>query len=406
MNLRLSPWVRGCALVAACVGTAALSWVSKSTPAHAGTTSTATAPEGAEGDLRLSPTQWQSLDIEPVGVAAFPTLAIADGIVSVDENTTVPIFSPASGRVLSVGAEVGQVVRAGQSLAEIVGAETAQAGADVSSATAGARSARQQLELARAAVARQQGLIDAGGGTMKDLLQSRTDLVGAQGAVDSAEAGEVAAIAKARALGIGAGRVAGNAGETRLTSPISGVVIQRQIASGQLVASLASGASTPLFTVSDLRHVWVVASVNDADARRIRPGQPVSVTALDDTGTPMGGRIAWVAPAVDAVSHRLSVRIELPNPQLDLKPQMSLRVRVLDPRSAKVAAIRNSAIVFDGADAHCFVESGTHTVAARQLKLGRREAGFTEVLSGLKVGERVVVRGALFVDTVDAGASS
>jgi cobalt-zinc-cadmium efflux system membrane fusion protein len=408
MKLHLSPSTCAWYLFATGAGVALAVWLSHPSTAQADIPriSPASVAAQASGSVQLSLLQWESLDIRPVGMASFPTLVVADGIVSVDDNATVPVYSPANGRVLAVEAEVGAHVRQGQALAAIVGAETAQAESDLAAASAAMRTARKQLDLGQATVARLRGLVDAGGGAAKDWLQAQSDLVAAQGSLDTATAAEAAARAKARALGLDGARHGGIAGQTQVLSPIAGEVIQRQLATGQLVANLSAGAATPLFTVSDLRRVWVIASVGEADAGRIRLGQPVSVSGLDDGAEPMRAKVAWVAPTLDAETRRMSVRIELPNPRLALKPQMSVRVKVMDEHPVQAIAIPSSAVVFDGQDAHCFVASGVQTLTVRHLKLGRGEAGLVEVLSGLRAGERVVVRGALFVDTVDAGASS
>jgi cobalt-zinc-cadmium efflux system membrane fusion protein len=352
------------------------------------------------GALELPQAQWASLDIRTVASASFATVAVADAVVTVDENVTVPVFSPATGRLQEVHAEIGQVVRKGQLLATIAGSETSQAASDLAAATALARTAAQQLSQARATAARQRGLLDAGGGTNKDLLQSQSDLTAAEGAKSSADAALAAARVKATAVGLDDASQAG-----RLTSPLDGQVIQRQATPGQFIGSLASGGSTPLFTISDLRRLWVLGSVAEREAATVRVGQGVEVS-VPGIPKPIRARVAWVSPTVDAPSRRVQFRVEIGNLGLALKPQMTARLRVLDPQAAPSIAIPGSAVIHDGRQAHCYVLVGARQLAMRELTLGRSDGGEVEVLSGLKAGERIVARGAIFVDAMAEGAAS
>ena len=356
---------------------------------------------GAPSSVRLTDAQWASLDIREVASAAFSTLASVDAVVAVDDRMTVPIFSPATGRVTAVAVEPGQSVRRGQALASIAGAETAQAAADLAAAGAQARTAEQQLALAREVAARQQGLVAAGGGASKDWRQSQSDLIAAEGAKRTADAALAAARVKAASVGADAADGAG-----QLVSPIAGQVIQRQVATGQFVSSLAAGGQAPLFTISDLRHVWIVGSLGEREGAALRVGQAVEISGLAGTRHPVKSVISWVAPTIDPLTRRLQFRAELANPDLALKPQMTARVRVLDSHAAPAVAVPSVAIVHDGDEAHCYVVAAPHTLTFRALKVGRSEDGLTEVLAGLKPGDRIVARGAIFVDALAEGAAS
>ncbi len=396
-----SPSFRTIAAVACAAAAAAglvLARTATATAEAAGPSMSTVPAAGAPAAVRLTDAQWASLDIREAAPAAFSTLAGADAVVAVDDRTTVPVFSPATGRVTAVTAEPGQSVRRGQALASIAGVETAQASADLAAAIAQARTAEQQLALAREVAARQQGLVAAGGGASKDWRQSQSDLIAAEGANRTADA--ALAAARIKAVSVGAD------GAGQLVSPIAGQVIQRQVAAGQFVSSLAAGGQAPLFTISDLRHVWVVASLGEREGVALRVGQAVEISGLAGTRRPIRTVISWVAPTIDPLTRRLQFRAELANPDLALKPQMTARVRVLDPHAAPAVAVPSVAIVHDGDEAHCYVVTAPHTLTSRPLKVGRSEGGLTEVLAGLKPGDRIVARGAIFVDALAEGAAS
>ena len=385
------------ALAAAAFLLACASWFHRASAAPQSAPPPALVPADA---VRLSDDQWSTLEVRAVTHAAFATITTADAVVSTDDDATVPVFSPTSGRIAAVHVAVGQTVHKGQALATIAGSETSQAAADLAAAIAQARTATSQLALARATLARQQGLVEAGGGARKDLLQAQSDLAAAEGAKSTADAALEASRAKASAVGIEGGAAPGP-----LTSPIDGEVIQRQAVAGQFIGSLASGSATPLFTVSDLRRVWVVGSVGEGDAARVRVGQGVAITVAGGV-QPLRATIGWVAPTVDAQTRRVAFRAVVPNPDHALRPLMSAHVRVLDAHAPSALAIPASAVIFDGAAAHCFVVSGQRQLSLRKLTVGRSDGGLVEVLSGLDGSERVVARGAIFVDALAEGAAS
>jgi len=363
------------------------------------------APAGALGPqagtgFKLTPAQWATLKIEPIGVMHFDTVLIADGVVATNDNTTVAVYSPFSGRVTAVSAQLGQIMRKGAPLATLLATEAAQSASDLVAAVSAEATARRQLEVARSTEYRQHEMLLAEAGARKDWLQSQYDLVAAQGADEAARAALAAARAKAVILGGDAPQRDGTAGRGLITAPIDGIVVQRQVAPGQFVNSLANGGGAALFTIADLRTVWVIASVSEADAAALKLGQTMEVSALALPGRAMQAKVAWIAAIVDPATHRVAVRAEMPNPDMALKPQMTVTVRLFGDQPAEATAIASSAIVFEGQEAHCYVVVADRTLAVRKLQLDRVLGGMAEVKSGLAAGDRVVTRGALFIDRV------
>ena len=115
--------------------------------------------------------------------------------------------------------------------------------------------------------------------------------------------------------------------------------------------------------------------------------------------------VSWVAASVDPTTHRLPVRAELRNLEGTLKPQMSVTVRLLETEPVAGIAIPRSAIVYDGQQAHCYVETSDRTLTARKLEIGRVQGEFAEVKAGLVAGDRVLTRGPLFIDRAADGSS-
>jgi cobalt-zinc-cadmium efflux system membrane fusion protein len=353
--------------------------------------------------VQLTDGQWASLTIEPVRQASFDVLLSADGIIATDDSRSVPVYSPFSGRVISVAAQWGQTVRRGEPLMAMVALEAAQASSDLASANAAEANARQQLAQARAVEQRQHQLYLAEAGAEKDWLQSQTDLAAAENNERAAAVALQAAREKSALLGDG---FQGVPGRVSVAAPIDGVVVQRQVVAGQIVNSLSGGASVPLFTISDLHRVWAVANVGEAEAQRLLVGDGVDVTPLALPGQVWRAQVTWIAAGVDPATHRVAVRAELPNPTLALKPQMTVTMRFLAPHPVQALAVPRSAIVYDGDQPHCYVVSGKHVLQLRLLHVGREQQGLVEVKSGLAFGDHVVTRGALFIDRAAEDAAS
>ena len=385
---------------------AALAWFGLSRPVARADGQVELAESPTSAGFRPTASQWDALKIEPIRTLRFDSVLTADGIVTTNDNAVAAVYSPFSGRVTAVQAQLGQTVRRGEPLASLLATEAAQSDSDLAAADAAQSTARKQLQLAQLTEQRQHDLFRAEAGTQKDWLQSQADLATAENGHRAAQAAIAAARAKAAILGDSRPKPDGTKGYGLITAPIAGVVVARQVSAGQVVNSLSAGGSAALFTIADLRTVWVLASVNETDAAGLKLGQHIEVSALALPTRALHAHIAWISAVVDPATHRVGVRAELPNPDLALKPQMSVTVRVFEGHPSDVIAIARSAVVYDGADAHCYVATSDRTLIARKLQIGRIQGDQAEVVSGLSAGERVVTRGALFIDRASNDSSS
>lgn len=335
--------------------------------------------------------QWASFNVQPVGRAAFDALLTVDGTIVVDDNASASVYSQYSGRVTQILAQPGQVVRQGAPLVALLATESAQARSDLAAAMATEASTRKQFELAQANETRQHELFLAEAAAEKDWLQSKSDLVAADSAHRAAEAALAAAREKGAVLGDGAH-------PGTITSPIDGIVVQRAVQPGQYINSLSTGGSTPLFVISDLRRVWVVATVGEIDAAKLKVGLPVDVQTLALAGRTVRAKITWIGAVVDPSTHRVPFRAELANPDLALKPQMTATVRVLQDAPVQALAVPRGAVVVEGDEAHVWVATPDRALVVRRVTLGRTQGDRVEVKAGLAEGDQVVTRGTLFID--------
>jgi cobalt-zinc-cadmium efflux system membrane fusion protein len=191
--------------------------------------------------------------------------------------------------------------------------------------------------------------------------------------------------------------------EAIVRAPIGGTVIQRQVGVGQYIQSAAGGASNPVYQVGNLSTVWLMANVRESEASQLKVGQPVEVRVLAWPGRVFKAKISWVAASIDPNTHRLMVRAEVDNRDGALKPMMFANFRIVTGETVTAPGVPQEAIVYEGADAHVFVAGNDGTLAVRQIRTGRVSGDLVEATGGIKVGERVVTRGALFIDRATEG---
>jgi len=181
--------------------------------------------------------------------------------------------------------------------------------------------------------------------------------------------------------------------ELPLRSPVTGIVLEKTVLAGQFI-----GPDQTLFTVADLRNVWVLADVYEADLAGITIGQRAVITLAAYPGEEFSGKVSFIYPTVSAETRTLKVRLELDNPEMKLRPGMYADVR-LQSAQEEILGIPRDAIMDGGHMAYAFViHNGTH-FEPRLITVGRTSGEYAEVLSGLAEGETVVTSANFLIDS-------
>jgi membrane fusion protein, heavy metal efflux system len=358
------------------------------------------------GTFRPTKEQWAGFKIEPVQLLSFRPEQVTEGSIAIDDDLTTPVFSPYSERVIKLIAKLGDHVEPGAPLFAIQASEFAQAQNDLITAIANLQTARSQLVQAQTNEKRAHDLYLAQGGALKDWQQAQTDLVSAQNTVRSDEIALVAVRNRLRIFGKADKEIASLEAQptqkldpvTVVTAPIGGTITQRQVGLGQFINSTVGGASGPVYTIGDLSTVWLIANVREADAPLMQVGLPVEVRVLALPGRVFNAKISWVAPSIDPNTHRLSVRADVENSDGELKPGMFANFSIITGKATTAPAVPQNAIVYEGDMARVWVAGEDGTIAARSVRVGQIADGMVGILEGLSAGEKVVTRGALFID--------
>jgi cobalt-zinc-cadmium efflux system membrane fusion protein len=365
----------------------------------------------AAGSYRVTKSQLEALQIIPVQAMTFRGEQVTDGMIANNDDAATPVFSPFSGRVAKLYAKQGDVLAKGAPLMAVDASELVQGQNDLVAAHAAFDSASAQVKLAETSEKRQHELYLANAGALKDWLQSQGDLVTSQNNLRSAVAALEAVRNRLRILGrseqeINAMGAESNShqmnAEAILRAPIAGTVIQRQVGLGQYIQSASGGAANPVFAIGNLSTVWMIANVREVDTPLMQLGQAVEVRVPAWPNRVFKTKINWVASTIDPNTHRLSVRAEVDNRDGALKPMMSASLRILSGVTSNAAGVPQNAVVYEGVDAHVFVVRDDGSLIIRPIHVGRVSDDIVEIIDGLTVGERIVSKGALFIDRAAA----
>jgi RND family efflux transporter MFP subunit len=178
-----------------------------------------------------------------------------------------------------------------------------------------------------------------------------------------------------------------------LTAPMSGYVTAKDVFIGQRVEP-----GMELFTVTDLSAVWVEAAFYEFEAAAINPGATATLTLPYDPSVKLQGRVAYIYPYLNTDTRTLSVRFDVPNPGIVLKPGMYANVDLFIDQGEQVL-VPADAVMDTGERQIVFVAGEKGTFTPRLVTVGARANGRASILAGLAPGEQVAVRGNFLLDS-------
>ena len=349
--------------------------------AHGGAAAAPSAEPGVVQYPANAP-QLASLRIATAAATPMPVAEPVNGRIAYDESRTARISSPVLGRVLALRAEVGDRVARNAPLLELDSPDLASADADWSKAQADEVRKRLAFERSRNLFANE--VI-----ARKDFEQAEADYRQATAETQRARL----RMKNLQSTGRENGRFA-------LKSPIAGVVADRQANPGMEVRP---DQPNPLFVVTDIEHLWVVADVPERSIGNIKPGQAVSIETDAFTGERFSGTVDRVGVALDPVTHRLQVRCSVPNPAHRLRPEMFARVAFLISGEHRAILLPNTSLVVDGIHSHVFVETRPGRFERRRVRVALKGNANSYIDAGIAPGERVVTEGALRLNAEVSG---
>lgn len=289
------------------------------------------------------------------GIASEKKLSVSGNI---EGNKTVRTGFMVAGKIVKITAEEGQTVRSGQLLASLDD-ESYQIAKDM----ADANLFQTQDEYKRLSEMYKRGSISE-----SDFTKISTALKVAQ--------------SQQRLQ-------AKNLKETKLYVPFDGVLLKRLAETGEII-----DAGMPLFVVSDIHTVKVNASVPESELHFIKTGSEaeVYVSALDSV---YSGKITETGSAAEPATRTFTVKIELKNPKLLLKPGMTAEVQIITDKEENYITVPAECLLHDiDNSSYLFVADTAKNIALkRKVSLGSIFGNNVEVVSGLSEGEQIIVSG-------------
>jgi cobalt-zinc-cadmium efflux system membrane fusion protein len=400
--------------------------------------------EAGTGEVKLSPEARTAAGLEVEGVTQRPAVAMlrVTGTVETNPQETQLATTLVSGRVERVNVVLGDRVRPGSVLAVISSPEVAEMHGKLLEAETRLKLAERTLERvqraenrvaviqakakldeAEATLRRTRRLIELGAGAGKDLVAAEAAQKTAKAEYDfqnnislnrevqqaQAEA-ETARVdlrhIRQSLVTLGAHLTEGerenpreNISLVRVHSAVSGTITERQVNAGSGIQ-----AGTPLFTIANISTVWVIANVPEAQLGNLRVGTPAEVRSAAIGGRAIAGRVNYIDPRLNEQTRTGRVRVELANPGERLKSGMFVEVGFQAGTGAgpgEELVIPSTAVQRIGDRIVVFIpkEGEEATFTVRDVDLGGEVEGYHRVLSGLKLGDRIVTKGSFILKT-------
>jgi cobalt-zinc-cadmium efflux system membrane fusion protein len=356
----------------------------ENTPQQSGANSNTSPSEAA---LDLSPSQLNSIEIEPVGSYRFPVEKEAVGNIDFADDLSVQVFPAYQGTIIKTFLELGARVQKEQPLYTIKSPDLIQAESNLIGAAA-------TFDLTNKELARVQGL---GGIAEREKEQATSDQQTAEGALKAArDAVLVFGKTDAEIDQMIALRKTDPALVVR--SPISGKIISFNGPPGLLVQP---GNAPAPYTVANVSLKWMLANVSESEIPFFHLGQPVQVKVMAYPNRVFQGKVSKIYATVDPNTHRVTIRSEIADPNDELRSGMlaNFVIRVHDPVEATAIPANGVVREADGTMT-AWVTTDRHHFAQRIIKVGLRKDDRVQVLDGLQRGELVVADDAVFLSNM------
>jgi membrane fusion protein, heavy metal efflux system len=335
--------------------------------------------------VRLKPEirQEYGIVLETAKKVALGDLIAATGKVESNADRTAHVSPRIPGKIVWVGASLGDTVAAGQVLARLDSVELGEALSEY-------YKDRSRMGLAKSNMERIRTLVEKKIAARKEILQAETEY---QTAMSELHADEE----RLKLYGLSPSDYEEHSEERRILlpvhSPIAGVVTQKHTTVGEL-----ADPSKNLFTIADLSSVWVMVDINEKDLAKIEKGRTAAVKVGAFPEMVFRGRVTYIADLVDEATRTVKARIEVPNPGRKLKPEMFAAVELaIPPSGPPVLAVPEEAIVELEGKKVLFVTGDDAEFIPREVATGAKGGGRVEVTAGLKEGERFAAKGGFLL---------
>ena len=296
------------------------------------------------------------------------------GKVAFNDDNVAKIYPMVSGVIQDIKVMLGDYVQKGQVLGVIKSSEMAGISNDLVNAESNLRVAKKNLEAT-------QDMFKSG-------LSSQKDVLAAQAAFDQAlsELNRVK-----RVLNINGGNTQG---EYIVRSPISGFVVEKLVTNNM---SIRGDNGTNLFTISDLKNIWIIANVYESNISMVHLNDNVEVTTLAYPDKKFSGKVDKIMNVLDPTNKVMKVRIVLPNPGYVLKPEMFANVKVTNDGNKEALCVASSAVIFDHSQNYVLVYHSNSDISIVPVQVINTVDNRSYITGNVKLNDKVVASNTLLI---------
>jgi cobalt-zinc-cadmium efflux system membrane fusion protein len=342
-----------------------------------------------EGRIELTKESLELLGVETAKVEIRKPVKLlhATAEIQFNANRLFHIGPRVSGRVVGVFADLGEEVRQGQRLALIDSVELGKAISDY-------LTFKTSVEVHEAHFNREQRLWEKRVSSEKEMLDAKAAYLQAKAEFEAAEN-------SLHLLGLSEQDILDLKSQTHSTtafpilSPFGGTVVEKHTTLGEM-----TDPAVRLFTVADLKVLWIMLDIYEKDLAKINPGQDVNISVAAYPEKYFQGKIAYISDVMDERTRTIKVRVEIDNSERKLKPGMFATARISmgeEGNGTERLTIPRSAIETYENKKVVFVSLGGSTFQMREVQAGEEFDTQVEVLGGLKEGEEIVTKGGFYL---------
>ncbi|MEO6813566.1 MAG: efflux RND transporter periplasmic adaptor subunit [Ginsengibacter sp.] len=331
-------------------------------------------PSDEKQKFVISDSLLKTLQIDSVIKCPLVNAITLTGKVSFNEEKVARIFPMVSGNITNVSVQLGDHVNAGQRLGIIRSMEMAGYGNDMITSKTNLLIAKKNL--------------DASEDMYKSGLLSQKDFITAQQLYKQSESqlhrsNEV--------LQINGGNTQG---EFIVKAPISGFVVEKQINNNM---AIRTDNTNSLFTISDLKNVWVLANVYESNIGQVHLGDDVDVTTLSYPERVFHGKVDKILNVLDPTNKVMKVRVVLPNPDYALKPEMFASVTVVNKTNDQALCVPAGALIFENSQYFVLVYKSQSDVKITPVQIISTNGNKSYISGGVQVGEKIIGSNAVLI---------
>jgi cobalt-zinc-cadmium efflux system membrane fusion protein len=315
------------------------------------------------------------IELDTVSLEQVKGERLLTGKVTFDEEKVIKIFPLAGGIVQQVNVQLGDYVEKGKVLAIISSSDIANMEKELSTSESNLSIAEKNLDASREMY--NSGLI-----TEREYNTAQKEFKKANS--------EVERINEVLRIYSGSGK-----SDYIVRAPISGFIVEKKVNTSM---QIRADNTDNLFTISDLKDIWIMANVYESDISKIKEGYHAEVTTISYPDRIFDGKVDKIFNVLDPVNKVMKIRIQLDNEGYLLKPEMFASVRISYLEDLHLMTIPSKSVIFEHSKNYIIKYKDTCNVSVREIEIYKTLNENTYILgSGLERGDRIISRSQLLI---------